>query len=106
MAELSLLCNQCGSECRLPAGPTGSGSSLYGLIDASFTTGYFSEVLDDCERFTFSLCEPCVKALMLGFKLPASRVEIGAGDPSMVLGELPPLGQPATSAELGLEGER
>jgi len=44
--------------------------SWYGLIETSFTTGYFSDLPDDM-TYTFSLCESCLKSLMNGFKLPA-----------------------------------
>lgn len=43
----------------------------YGLVEASFSTGYFSDVLPDDATYSFSLCEPCLKDLMDGFKIPA-----------------------------------
>ena len=86
---MSRRCNKCGGECRLPEGPEQIGSGLYGLIDATFTTGFFSKALDDLQRFKFSLCESCVRELMLSFVVPAERFE--TDEMGVALHELPPL---------------
>ena len=75
-------CNRCGEVATTPSqekAMLGTGGprerSWYGLIEASFETGYFSDVLPDSTIYTFSLCEPCVKELMSTFKHPAEECE-------------------------------
>lgn len=76
-------CNKCGELCSTSSqeqhvttfgGPLGNGRrDWYGLIEVGFTTGYFSDVLPDGMSYRFSLCEPCVKALMDSFKISAEE---------------------------------
>lgn len=71
-------CNKCGELCTTPSLETdlamhpanGREREWYGLIDAEFTTGYFSDALVDGHKYTFSMCEPCLKALFETFTIP------------------------------------
>ncbi len=78
-------CNKCGELCTTPSQERQMLMShrgtrdWYGLIEAKFTTGYFSDVLNDMQAYTFSLCEPCVKELMESFTLPAEQKEYNFG---------------------------
>jgi len=76
-------CNKCGELCSTPSQErhvlNGGNRCWYGLIEAKFTTGYFSDVLDDMQAYSFSLCEPCVKELMASFKLSAEQKEYNFG---------------------------
>jgi len=59
-------CNKCGKPRVLPcAYPTAHGPAV------QFTTGYFSPALPDGNVYSFTLCEPCVAALMKTFRIPA-----------------------------------
>lgn len=77
-------CNKCGELCTTPSlethlalHPNNSerGREWYGLIDTDFTTGYFSDSLPDGHKYTFSLCEDCLKALFATFAIPPDDFE-------------------------------
>lgn len=97
---IDVLCNKCGESCvpptaRKPRGTpvmwnpaTGQlevisqeqhlherGPNLYGLIESRVTGGYDSYALRDCEAYTFSLCEGCLKALFDTFTIPVQTRE-------------------------------
>lgn len=58
-------CNKCGKSCRITDGVDFVG--YYGLIKASFSTGYFSPKLPDGCVYKFSMCEHCLDKLMKTF---------------------------------------
>lgn len=60
-----VICNKCEKSCR----PSKEVPDFYGLIEASFSTGYFSEALPDGMRYSFSLCEECLAELFKSFKI-------------------------------------
>jgi hypothetical protein len=58
-------CNKCGEYCSL----TDKLEDNYGLLNASFSSGYSSiPQFGDMVRFTFSLCEHCLFDLFKTFK--------------------------------------
>ncbi len=70
--EPDILCNMCGLTCRLDPEVT----ETYGLIKSTVSGGYESTpgngdgALDDCTRYTFSLCEFCLDFMFSNFKIP------------------------------------
>lgn len=70
-------CNKCGDLCSTPkreiAVAEDSRCEWYGLIGATFSAGYFSEVFEDGHKFEWDMCEPCLKQLFASFKIPAKR---------------------------------
>lgn len=66
-----VICNKCSKSCR----PSNEVPDFYGLIEASFTTGYFSEALPDGARYTFSLCEECLAELFKEFQISPEEME-------------------------------
>ena len=66
--KLEVLCNLCGNSC-CPNEKTLFGAwksnTAHGLIDASVTGGYESYHLFDLTRYTFSLCEKCLRQLFI-----------------------------------------
>lgn len=71
------LCNKCGKTCVKPEEPKDLQCN-YGLNNASFTTGYFSQKFEDLDRITFSMCEECLFELFLTFKIMPEAQEVGA----------------------------
>lgn len=59
-----VLCNKCGKSCR-----SNDSGDFYGLIEVSFSTGYFSPKLPDGSTYTFSLCEECLDEMFREFKI-------------------------------------
>lgn len=53
------LCNLCGEYLC----PKDDEQSPYGLVDAEVSAGYFSYHLSDMTRYTFSLCEKCLREI-------------------------------------------
>jgi hypothetical protein len=53
-------CNNCGDTIH----------KQYGLINISYTGGYFSDHLIDLHEYKFSLCEKCLKLLFCNFHIP------------------------------------
>lgn len=83
-----LLCNLCGEcLCHDITTPSGRWSSDYphGLYDAKVTGGYESYHLLDLNRYTFSLCEKCLRQLFTQCKIKPEVVDVGLG--GTVLGE-------------------
>jgi len=72
--EPDILCNMCGLTCRLDP----EINDTYGLIKSSVSGGYESTpgngegALDDCTRYTFSLCEFCLDHMFSNFKIPVT----------------------------------
>ncbi len=70
--EPDILCNMCGLTCRLDP----KESETHGLIKETVSGGYESTpgngdgALDDCTRYTFSLCEFCLDHMFSQFKIP------------------------------------
>lgn len=60
-----VICNKCGKSCR----PSDEVPDFYGLIEASFSTGYESKALPDGMSYTFSLCEECLAELFDSFQI-------------------------------------
>lgn len=66
-------CNKCDEYCSL----TDKLEENYGLLNASFSSGYNSiPQFEDMVRFTFSLCEHCLLDLFKTFKNKPSKHEI------------------------------
>ncbi len=69
--EPDILCNMCGLTCRLDP----EDYETYGLIKETVTGSYHSTAgngegaLDDCSRYTFSLCEFCLDHMFSQFKI-------------------------------------
>lgn len=82
---MAILCNQCGESCESPHYPFPEEGSeadrAYGLINAKVRGHYCSHALTDLTEYTFSLCEPCLKKLFEGFKIPVSEAEYQVGRP-------------------------
>lgn len=49
-----IICNMCGKSCF-------GGMNYNGLIEVSVSGGYDSTALEDGVRYTFSICEDCLK---------------------------------------------
>ncbi len=75
---LDIICNKCGGLCSLPQDKSDPGTDNYGLNNASFVAGYYSEKFMDLDKITFSICEECLFELFLTFKIPPEAQEIGA----------------------------
>ena len=66
-----VICNKCGESCIPPQlRSITDGNDFYGLIEKTVSGGYYSHALSDCENYTFSLCEVCLKNLFDSFKIP------------------------------------
>lgn len=100
---VDVLCNKCGESCTPPAARSERGQHvkwiegqglvaitpeealslrgppLYGLIEQTVRGGYDSYALEDLEKYTFSLCEGCLKELFDAFKIPVAQSEYLAG---------------------------
>ncbi len=76
---VDVLCNLCGGSCRLPRLPERHPgtipTSFYGLIEATVTGAYESDVLEDCTWYRFSLCERCLAELFARCKVPVQTGE-------------------------------
>jgi hypothetical protein len=59
------------------------GPDLYGLIGCVVSGGYYSsndeKGLSDMEKYTFSLCEGCLRSLFDSFKVPVQQQEYDFG---------------------------
>lgn len=58
-----ILCNRCGGSCKTEIG------NYEGLVETVIQGGDDSK-LGDMVRFTFSICEPCLKEIFATFKHP------------------------------------
>jgi hypothetical protein len=72
-------CNKCGKSCAKPENDAQLQCN-YGLNNASFTTGYFSDVFEDLNKITFSMCEECLFELFLTFKVMPKMQEVDVHD--------------------------
>ena len=79
MNHTPIICNKCGKSCAKPENDEPLQCN-YGLIDATFTAGYFSEVFEDLDKITFSICEECLFELFLTFKIMPEAQEVGVFD--------------------------
>ncbi len=74
---VDIICNKCGESC-IPEhcrdGNHGPGS-FYGLIEASFTSGYCSPTLPDGNSYSFSICETCMAEIFKTFKIAPEEQE-------------------------------
>lgn len=76
MNDNPLFCNKCGKSCCKPLDNDPPNiQSNYGLNNAQFTTGYFSECFEDLIEITFSICEEC---LFNTFKVMPKTKEVSA----------------------------
>lgn len=66
-----VICNKCKKSCR----PNDEVSDFYGLIEASFSTGYYSQDLPDGVVYSFSLCEECLSELFKSFQIEPETKE-------------------------------
>lgn len=74
-----IVCNRCGGSCRSKLDPI-ENTDFYGLIEASFSTGYFSQHLPDGFIYSFSLCEECLAELFKSFKIePKAELFLWSG---------------------------
>lgn len=62
-----ILCNKCGKSCKEDCGE--DVIEYCGLIETTIEGGYFSPVLEDAVKYTFSLCEECLNELFKTFKI-------------------------------------
>lgn len=93
-ATVDILCNKCGKSCVPPDALKIKGTPVkwiegqgyieiseedsliergpeaYGLVETTVVGGYFSDPLDDCTTYTFSICEDCLDELFNSFKIP------------------------------------
>ena len=58
-------CNLCGNNLH----PEDSEFEPYGLVNTAVTGGYFSTHLSDMSKYTFSLCESCLRDLFVKCKI-------------------------------------
>lgn len=58
-----IICNKCGSTCKTKCG------NYEGLIETQVYGGY-DALLGDMVRYTFSICEICLKDMFDKFKIP------------------------------------
>lgn len=73
-----IICNKCRQSC-VPDNSIKDGgpNCNYGLINASFSSGYHSILeFEDMNRFTFSICEPCLKKIFYLFITPPKQHRI------------------------------
>lgn len=101
---VDVLCNKCGESCIPPDARVERGQPvkwiegqglvaithdealilrgpcLYGLIEQTVSGGYDSYALEDLQKYTFSLCEGCLKELFDAFKIPVSQREYIIGE--------------------------
>lgn len=83
MSEEAPLCNLCALSCVLGDEPC---RAPHGLVDVSVSGGYESTpgnghgALDDCQRYTFSLCEFCLDWLFSQFKIQAATDNYMTGE--------------------------
>jgi Fe-S-cluster containining protein len=68
-----IICNKCGGSCCTKFDPI-ENTDFYGLIEASFSTGYFSQHLPDGFIYSFSLCEKCLAELFKSFKIEPKTI--------------------------------
>lgn len=66
---VDVLCNSCGESCLNDIG------DFNGLIDAIITCGYGSLIEDDT-KYTFSICESCLKKMFDTFKIGPSKTDL------------------------------
>lgn len=66
-----IICNKCGKSCVSDDSIKDGGPNCnFGLINASFSSGYHSiPEFEDMKRFTFSMCELCLKELFSTFSI-------------------------------------
>lgn len=70
-----IICNKCGRSCK-----DSSEMNYEGLLEISVEGGYAS-ILGDTVKYTFSLCEECLKELFESFKIKCEkRSGMFAGD--------------------------
>ncbi len=73
------ICNKCGELCTSPEELVTcnreDGAGSYGLLNAVARGHYFSPILEDCTAYKFDLCEPCLKKIFDGFKIPTEKRE-------------------------------
>jgi hypothetical protein len=80
------MCNFCGETCEIVGDSTGEIKENSGLIDANVSGGYGSTpgngngTLDDCTKYTFSLCEWCLDWLFEQFKTPPTTSDYMSPD--------------------------
>ena len=63
-----IICNRCGKSCM--SGKNDGIDDGYGLIETTVCGGYWSTYLYDDVRYTFSLCEECLRELFDNFIIP------------------------------------
>ena len=68
-----VICNKCG--CSMKISESGS-DEFYGLVGAVVCGGYFSEELEDGVKYSFDLCEKCLKEMFKEFKVKVDEEEL------------------------------
>lgn len=75
---VDVLCNKCGKSCSnyfyQPPDKEDWVGSQDGLIEAYAHGGYSSNILGDCTKYYFSLCEKCCDDLFKTFNIPVKVV--------------------------------
>lgn len=65
MTKNEITCNKCANSCVPELAKQDNGKDNYGLIEAYFDSEYSSiSEFGDMVRFTFSLCESCLKQII------------------------------------------
>jgi len=70
-----IICNKCGESCINEGCP-----SPEGLIEITADGGYGSNWIGDGDSLTFSICERCLVAIVLEFKIPPDYYDRGEPD--------------------------
>ena len=72
-----VLCNKCTKSLRTHiATAEDDGQKIYetyGIVEQTYNGGYCSDPLEDEAKYTFSLCESCLKELFDSFKIPVEK---------------------------------
>lgn len=73
----TILCNKCEQPCSPNNLLSLDEGNNYGLINASFTSGFDSvPEFEDLNRFTFSMCEVCLVKLFSSFRIKPKQHRI------------------------------
>lgn len=77
MTKNEITCNKCANSCIPELAKQDNGKDNYGLIEAYFDSGYNSiPEFGDMVRFTFSLCESCLKNLFETFAIKPNQQQM------------------------------
>ncbi len=72
------VCNRCGGS-MYPPKETMNSQVAHGLHEVKLTGGYESDGLLDLHRYTFSLCETCIRHIFMECRIPPRVERVSAG---------------------------